>query len=388
MNSAHRILLAALITITGAVLTLAPPASAADTILSGTITSAAGEKLGGITVSAKPAGGTVTTSVFTGASGEYYFPPLPAGKYRVWAKAVSFQTAKAEIDLPASAKRDFVLNPMKDFVRQLPGNAMLAALPEETEQDKRMKRLVRNNCTGCHTASYALQHRFDEAGWNAIIELMKNANVYGTFMGNERKPSGILDFHQKELAAYLARARGPGESAMKFTLDPRPSGEAAWVVFKEYDVPLDPDARLPSNFVQNDGSDWSLGTPSVLIPGWGVHDAWLDLDGQLWFTCNIANRRTTIGRIDTNTGEVKLFKVPAVNGLAAQTHGMTRDPSGIIWFNVNNGRGGLGRLDPKSERIDVYMPPQGMSPTGGATTVDYDGKGRICLLYTSPSPRD
>src|SRR5262249_17510193 len=117
--------------------------------------------------------------------------------------------------------------------------------------------------------------------------------------------------------------------------------------------------------------------PPVLIPGWGVHDAWLDLDGELWFTCNIANRRTTIGKIDSKTGEVKLFKVPAVNGLAAQTHGMTRDPNGIIWFNVNNGRGGLGRLDPQSERIHVYMPPQGMSPTGGATTVDYDGKGRI-----------
>ena len=56
---------------------------------------------------------------------------------------------------------------------------------------------------------------------------------------------------------------------------------------------------------------------------------------------------------------------------------MTRDEKGIIWFNVNNGRGGLGRLDPKTERIDVYLPPQGMSPTGGATTVDYDGKGRI-----------
>ena len=46
-----------------------------------------------------------------------------------------------------------------------------------------MKRLVRNNCTGCHTASYVLQHRFDEAGWSAIIELMKNVNVYGTYMG-------------------------------------------------------------------------------------------------------------------------------------------------------------------------------------------------------------
>jgi streptogramin lyase len=114
-----------------------------------------------------------------------------------------------------------------------------------------------------------------------------------------------------------------------------------------------------------------------MIPGWGVHDAWLDLDGKLWFTCNIPNRRTTIGKIDPATGEVKLFKVNALNGLAAQTHGMTRDPKGTIWFNVNNGRGGIGRLDPKTERIDVYLPPQGMSPTGGATTVDYDGKGRI-----------
>ena len=31
---------------------------------------------------------------------------------------------------------------------QLPGNVMLAALPEDNEQDKRMKVIVRNNCTG------------------------------------------------------------------------------------------------------------------------------------------------------------------------------------------------------------------------------------------------
>ena len=65
------------------------------------------------------------------------------------------------------------------------------------------------------------------------------------------------------------------------------------MVFKEYDVPLDADAGLPANFVQNDGSDWSLGTPSVMIPGWGVHDAWLDLQGDLWFTCNIPNKQVT-----------------------------------------------------------------------------------------------
>jgi streptogramin lyase len=133
----------------------------------------------------------------------------------------------------------------------------------------------------------------------------------------------------------------------------------------------------PYNPVNNDGTEWARGTPSGVMPGFGVHDSWLDIDGNLWFTSNVPTKYLTIGRIDTKTGAVTPFKVPGANGLAAVTHGMTRDPNGIIWFNVNPGRGGLGRLDPKSETIEVFIPPDGMSPTGGATTVDYDGKGRI-----------
>jgi streptogramin lyase/mono/diheme cytochrome c family protein len=350
---------------------------AADIIMNGSIKSSAGQAMGGVMVSVKPEGGTITTTVLTDEAGRYYFPPLAAGKYRAWAQALSFATEKGEIDLSVTKKHDFILRPMESFFQQLPGNVALSALPEDNEQDKRMKVIVRNNCSACHTPSYVLQHRFDEAGWSAIIELMKNVNVYGTFVGASRPPAGILDYHQKELAAYLAKARGPGENDMKVKLEPRPSGEAARVMFKEYDVPLDPDVGLMPNFVQNDGSDWSLGTPSVMIPGWGVHDAWLDLQGDLWFTCNIANKQVTIGRIATKTGEVKLFAVPGSEGLVAQTHGMTRDPNGILWFNVNPGRGGIGRMDPKTEHLDVFIPPTGMSPTGGATTVDYDGKGKI-----------
>ena len=175
--------------------------NAADAILSGSIKSPAGEAMGGVMVSAKPEGGTITTTVLTDEAGRYYFPPLAAGKYRVWAKAVAFETAKGEIDLGAVKRHDFTLRPMDDFFRQLPGNVMLSALPEDNEQDKRMKVIVRNNCTACHTASYVLQHRFDEAGWSAIVELMKNVNVYGSHVGASRPPSGILDYHQKELAA-------------------------------------------------------------------------------------------------------------------------------------------------------------------------------------------
>jgi streptogramin lyase len=369
-----------LATLTAVALAMATPAFA-DALLTGTIKSPDGKAMGGVTVSAKPDGGTITTSVFTDEAGQYYFPALPTGHYRIWAQALSYQTAKGDVELAAAtAAEDFTLQPMNDAeatFKQLPGNLMLDALPARTPEQQRMKRIVRNVCTGCHTPSFPLQHRFDEAGWNAALELMKNANVYGTFVGGERRPSGIVDFHQKELAGYLAAARGPGDSDMDVKLEPRPSGEAARVMFKEYDLPLDPDSHLPADFIQNDGSDWSLGTPSVLIPGWGVHDSWLDLTGNLWFTCNIPNKQMTIGHIDTATGAVKLFKIAGPGGFAAQAHGMTRDPHGIIWFNVNNGRGGLGRLDPATQQISVYLPPNGMTQTGGATTVDYDGKGDI-----------
>jgi streptogramin lyase len=347
--------------------------------IAGTVIGADGQKLAGVTVSAKADGATIRTSVFTDGEGRYQFSRLPAGIYRVSAQLIGYQPAKSDVQLPGAGRQNFKLvanTELEQTFRQLPGNVALDSLPHDTEHDRRMQQLVRNNCTSCHTASYPLQFRFDEAGWNAIIELMKNANVYGSYMGKERAPSGILDYHQKELAAYLARARGP-KSESKLVLAAPPSGEAARVEVREFDLPLDPDQNLPSNFVQNDGSDWSLATPSVMIPGWGVHDAWLDDDGNVWFTCNIPNRRVSLGKVDTKTGAVKLFKVDAKNGLAAQSHGMTRTPDGMIWLNINPGRGGLARVDPKSEKIDVFIPPDNLSPTGGATTVDYDGKGKI-----------
>jgi len=360
-------------------LALAISAHAEEPPITGYVRTLDGAGLAGVVVSAKAEGGTITTSVYTDKSGLYSFSPLPAGKYRMWAQAIGYQTARAEFEPAAGKWQNFKLSSNSDpeqTFRQLPGNLALDALPELTENDKRMKQLVRNGCTSCHTASFPLQFRFDEAGWTAIIELMKNVNVSGSYVAKDRQPSGILDYHHKELAEYLARARGP-KSVSRIRLEPRPTGEAARVEIREYDMPLDPDQNLPANFIQNDGSDWSLGTPSVMIPGWGVHDAWLDDAGNVWFTCNIPNKRTSLGRVNTKTGEVKLIAIPAKNGLAAQSHGMTRTPDGILWFNINPGRGSLGRLDPKTERIDIFTPPENMSPTGGATTVDYDGKGKI-----------
>jgi streptogramin lyase len=361
--------------------TLAAPASAADVLLNGTIASASGEKMGGVTVSAKAEGSVTTTTVYTDEAGEYYFPPLPSGKYKVWAQAISFETAKGDVDLSAARRQDFKLSPLTDVnrqVRQLPGDLIYAALPEETQQDARMKTLVKNNCTGCHTLSYILQHRFEDDGWYKVLELMKNVNVSGVNVAHERKVNAVIERNQKDLAAYLARARGPGESSMKVKLRPRPSGEAARVVFTEHDVPME-DGNVNQRPLP-DGSDWTQGSPSKF--GELLHDASSDHDGNIWFTVNTPNYQATVGRVDGKTGQTKLYKVAAQRGFAANAHGITRDDKGILWFNANTGRGSLGRIDPKADKIDVYVPPQGMSPTGGATTIDTDPQGKVWV--TSP----
>src|SRR5687768_9686831 len=97
------LVMAAIVVAASGLMTLAPAAQqigpASDTMLFGTITSASGQPLDGIVVSARREGKRITTSVFTDERGRYYFPPLASGQYRVWAQAVGFQTAHATVDV-------------------------------------------------------------------------------------------------------------------------------------------------------------------------------------------------------------------------------------------------------------------------------------------------
>jgi streptogramin lyase len=360
-----------------AAIVLAPAsASAADHILSGSVASASGEKLSGVTVSAKLEGSTITNSVYTDESGNYYFPPMAAGKYKVWAQALSFERAPGDVDLSANKQQSLTLTAMTDPERrwrQLPGELMVASLPEETAEDARIKKIFMNQCTGCHTPSYTLQFRFDEGGWNRIINLMKTVNNRG--VPQQGQNNQIISLNQKELAAYLAKVRGPGESPIKIKERPRPTGEAARAVWTLYDVPLNQDVGIGTHYQVNDGTNWALGTPSYLMMI--MHDGGMDLDGNLWFTSNAFNKNVSLGRIDAKTGDVKHFRVNRNDGRAANTHGLTRDNEGNFWFDVDTGRRGLGKMDPKTEKITVYQSPNNMSPLGGAVTLDVDGKGMV-----------
>jgi streptogramin lyase len=358
-----------------AVLVTAIVTRAADPVLTGVISSASGQKLEGVTVSAKLDGSTITTSIYTDAQGAFYFPPMPSGKYKVWAQALGFETAKTSVDLAASRHRDIVLQTITDperRYRQLPSEAVVAALPEATEHDALMKKIFMNNCQSCHPAGYALQFRFDADGWSKVIDLMKvagNTGIPGTEVNQ------IIEHNQSALAAYLARARGPEATSMTFKPWPRPTGEATQVVWKLYDVPLNPDAGVGAEYNPNDGTDWTMGITSK--NGELPHDGGIGFDGTLYFTVNNPNRLATLGRVDGKTGKVSYIKVDGKNGLAANAHGLTRDADGNFWFDVNLNRRSLGKLDVKTQQIAIYETPKDMSPLGGAVTMDVDGKGKI-----------
>lgn len=348
-------------------------AQGSQVLLTGAIKSAAGEKMEGVTVSARGVGKTFTTTVFTDAAGEYFFPHMGAGKYKIWAQAVGYEAPVMDIGLNGSVQRqDLTLKPMQDFTLQLRGDEMVASLPEATYQDKKMKEVFRLSCGGCHNQNMALKDRFDENGWKTVITLMSRIATSGYASSDDEVPNPLFEYYKDELAAYLAKVRGPGPSTMKLTARPRPRGEETMVVIREYDTNM-PGTGLP---LFDDGTFWHLGAPSKLdIRNHHSMDGTLDFDGHVWFSDDLnPNPYRSVGKIDWRTGAVTNFKVPRSDGsgLASTVHDVITDPQGIIWFGAD---GKLVRIEPRSGKLDTFVPPQDLGRVGGMTAVD--GKGRI-----------
>lgn len=333
----------------------------------GAIRTVSGTPVDGVVISARAAGSSVTTSVFSDERGEYVFPPLGAGPYDVWAQATGYETARARVTIDAGqqTRQAFTLRPIADVTVQLTPSEWLAALPHDTKEQRRLKAIFQTNCTACHPATYVFQNRFDESGWRAIIGFMER----NTGTGNINRHTTVVHY-KDELAKYLASVRGPGSLPLRPTLDPRPTGEAARAVITEYDIPL---AGGRGERAWNDGSDWSLGWPTASMGARWIHDIVPDHDGNAWGTRDRGPADMTLFKIDAATGQVTGFAVKNGQGIR-RSHSITKDRQGIIWFD--GGDGPVGRLDPKTERIEMFFPPLNMGG-GQLTTVDVDAQGKV-----------
>ena len=166
-------------------------------VIQGTIKSADGGPMEGVVVSARASDKSFTTSVFSDRLGNYVFPSLDAGQYRLWAQAVGFEAARSELALTATGvSRSLTMVPIKDvgrIVKQMSGVEFLRSLPQSTAADRRMVHAYKNNCTGCHTASHALGNRWDAAGWGVLIDLMTVFPSTGEPVAEMRPNSGVAE---------------------------------------------------------------------------------------------------------------------------------------------------------------------------------------------------
>lgn len=377
MSSITRLL--ALGVITGLLVFFGPAAApvgqaaANDVLLTGTIKSASGEKMEGVTVSARALGKTFTTTVFSDANGEYVFPRMDAGKYKVWAQAVGYDGVRLDAELTGSVKRQaFVMKPIKDFSLQLRGDEWVASLPEAAYQDKKMKEVFRMSCGGCHNQNMAMKDRLDEKGWKNIIDLMSRIQTSGYGSSEDAVPNPLFQYYRDDLAKYLAKVRGPGPSTAKLTARRRPRGDETLVVIREYDT-VQPGTGLP---LFDDGSDWSLGAPSKLdIKNHHSIDGTIDFDGNVWFSDDLnKNPYRSVGKIDWKTGAVTNYKVPRADGsgMAVNVHDIITDHDGNIWFGAE---GKLARID-RAGKMELFAPPKDLGRAAGGMTA-VDGKGRI-----------
>ena len=384
-------------------------AQSGGVVLTGAITDAAGETMEGVVVSVRAEGSNLTTSVYTDGDGLYVFPRMDPGPYTLRAQAVSYEAGRAEPRLSGSTHRqDFVLQSMENFEAQLPGDRWVAALPEDTPEDRRMKTVFRSMCGGCHSQNTALLTRFDEQGWRNIITVMSRIQTSGYVVNpmaaglarEDRPPSPLMDYYKERLAAYLAKVRGPGPSPMNFEPRPRPTGDAILAVIREYDTPGQ-GYGLPD---WENGTNWDEGAPSKTNrANHHAMDGTLDSEGNLYFSDDLnTNPYRSIGKIDWRTGEIINVHVPrrATPEMASAVHDLIADQEGRLWFGAD---GRLVGVDPDSLEWEVMTTPEGEVVPGGGFhdkdglggiwgalgrgAVRYDPKTRETKMYRNPTQK-
>jgi streptogramin lyase len=338
------------------------------TSLTGSVKAPDGKPLEGVGVSARGATDTFTTTVYTGEDGQYSFPPLPAGDYKIRAQAVGFDAAKADATLSTGAIKpvDLTLSPITDFYKQLSGTEWAASLPEDTPEDRRMKTVFINNCSGCHQVSFLLQNRFDAAGWGAVMTLMEKMLSIG-YAPADATPNSVIHAYKPELAAYLGRVRGPADVPLHLKLLPRPTGEAARIVVTEFDLSR-PD--MPGWTMEHNGADWMEGTPSRWN-GRAAHDVAVDKGGYVWFADDATPERT-LGKLDPNTGKITEYKLADDANAAESSHALVFDKIGNIWF-ANGTEGAPTKFDPETGKFVRYPRPVGVPYSGDFITMDTKG---------------
>jgi len=349
--------------------------------LMGLIKDQHGQPLEGIAVTAQASDQLFKTTVFTDVHGEYVFPALERGSYKIWAQAVGFATGRAASPLGDGklVHQDFTLGPLVSFDAQMTGVDWMNSLPEDTLQHRRMKQVLFVTCSGCHGFDVILNNRFNEAGWKRLVKAMESAD-YNGYRGGDDIPAAQLNWegfvmrrYENELAAYLAEMRGPDPSPFKMKPLARPTGESARSVITQYDLPIQ---DRPNEDAWYHGDDWEKGEATGMHGAVGIHDVVADSSGMVWITqsrTTVETNRSLI-RLDPKTGDMTVYTLTNPRGQQMYFEQIGDNPMGTIWMH---GAGALVKLDPLATAFTAFPIP---SVYGGTqNSIDGDKLGRAWI---------
>jgi virginiamycin B lyase len=310
-----------------------PAARAADSALSGTVSSREEGAMEGVLVSAQQDGSTIRTTVVTDAQGHYGFPPgrLEPGHYKISIRAAGYDldgAGSATIDAGSATNADLKLKKTANLPAQLTNADWMSSLPASPE-----RRLVAN-CTTCHTVQRIVISTHDADEFKTLIPRMMR---YGAMsmpshpqVAPDRSPTNapkgeVLD----KLADYLSSINRSTTGTVTFPLKTaaRPSGRATHVIITEYELPR-PDRTEPHDVAVD-----PLGT------------------GQIWYS-NFGEQ--TLGELDPKTGKVTEYPLPLLKpGAPTGSLDLEFDAKGNPWVAMMYQQA-IATLDRTSGKVTVF----------------------------------
>src|SRR5258706_236150 len=341
--------------------------SLAGAQLTGKVTSSEEGAMEGVLVSAKKAGSTITVTVVSDREGRYRFPDkkLTPGKYALSVRAAAYLLDDSEsVQLGHQPlTRDLSLRKTDDLAAQLSNGEWMASMPGTDQQKGQLL-----NCVGCHTIERIARSRYDADTFTKTVLPRMQGYVNQSIPQHPqlRKAERLMEERgdqrvqvYRSNAEYLSTINQAESPKWGYELKtfPRPTRRATRAVYTEYDLPRE--TIWPHDVVvatKGIAGVHRLDIASGKIETWepfknapkgephNIYDVVPDSKNNAWFT---DFRWRHIGRIDAQTGEIKMFEIPGTPSAVVAPRRGQMDAQDRFWFAQYRGDR-ITMLDTKS----------------------------------------
>ncbi|TMA86759.1 MAG: hypothetical protein E6J74_31130 [Deltaproteobacteria bacterium] len=312
-------------------------ASSPGAALTGQVSSQEEGRMGGVLVSAKRDGSTVTTTVVSDAQGRYSFPSskLEPGRYSLRIRAVGYElenSQPADVTAEKTTELDLKLRKAQDLAAQLSNGEWLLSMPGTDEQKQGFL-----SCVGCHTVERIARSRYSAEEFVPLLKRMRNyaqgsSPLRPQVRPGAREPSQNQLQQMTKFAQYLSTINLSKVSKWEYPLKtlPRPKGMATQVIITEYDLPR-PEA-MP-------------------------HDAAIDAEGMIWYS-DFGSQY--LGKLDPKTAKAVEYAVPVTKpGAPAGALDLRFDPDQNVWLGMMY-QGSIAKFDRKTQKFQTWNAPKFM----------------------------